>query len=150
MSLPVNFTASECHCQSVTASECHYQSVTASEIPLYPNPKPCSSWKRILGASGKLTDITEQARRPHQDIFHRRVGLKWLKEYPLEEIKYKLKHYFKFLFVRDPYARLLSAYRDKIVKLLSNIQLPLKPLKRDIAQSEITCQELSLLTQPVT
>lgn len=28
----------------------------------------------------------------------------------------KLKHYTKFLFVRDPFARLISAYRDKFLR----------------------------------
>ncbi|XP_058479712.1 carbohydrate sulfotransferase 12-like [Solea solea] len=47
-------------------------------------------------------------------------SLPFLKTMPRNEIKAKLKHYTKFLFVRDPFIRLISAYRNKF---LSNNQL---------------------------
>ena len=49
----------------------------------------------------------------------KRLGLKSLNNFSPEEIKLKLKTYFKFLVVRQPLERLLSAYRDKFQRLSS-------------------------------
>ena len=48
----------------------------------------------------------------HDEIL-KLVGFKFLDEVsPPSDVPHKLKNYFKFLVVRDPWTRLLSAYRD--------------------------------------
>ncbi|XP_068164938.1 carbohydrate sulfotransferase 12-like [Antennarius striatus] len=46
-------------------------------------------------------------------LVHTNPMIKYLTGSPREELKAKLKHYTKFLFVRSPFIRLISAYRDK-------------------------------------
>ena len=41
-------------------------------------------------------------------------GYKYLSEWPPEEQIQMIKTYYKFMFVRHPLERLLSAYRDKV------------------------------------
>ena len=45
---------------------------------------------------------------------HFRLGIHSIKEYSPEEREDRLKNYFKFMFVRHPLTRLVSAYRQKI------------------------------------
>lgn len=45
---------------------------------------------------------------------HKANAFKTLNQYSLEEVKLKLKNYFKFFLTRHPYERLLSAYRNKL------------------------------------
>uniref|UniRef100_A0A8C6WIC8 Carbohydrate sulfotransferase n=1 Tax=Neogobius melanostomus TaxID=47308 RepID=A0A8C6WIC8_9GOBI len=68
----------------------------------------CTNWKRVLF-------VLNQS-EPYPDIrtIHRDV----LTEYSLRlmcPLQARLKHYTKFLFVRDPFVRLISAYRNKFV-----------------------------------
>ena len=51
----------------------------------------------------------------HEQIHKRRL-YKHLSQYSDEDIKLRLKTYFKLFFVREPFERLLSAYSDKFVK----------------------------------
>lgn len=68
----------------------------------------CSNWKRVLKVlSGALTDVHVKMKMDH------RADLLFLSDFSPEEIRYRLSHYFKFMFVREPMARLLSAYRNK-------------------------------------
>ncbi|KAF4070924.1 hypothetical protein AMELA_G00279110 [Ameiurus melas] len=68
----------------------------------------CSNWKRVLKVlSGALTDIHVQVKMDHH------ADLLFLSDFSPEEIRHRLSHYFKFMFVREPMARLLSAYRNK-------------------------------------
>ena len=49
----------------------------------------------------------------HNDTDMDKIGLKPLHIFSQKEIDYKLKNYFKFLIVRNPFDRVLSAYRNK-------------------------------------
>ncbi|XP_022096482.1 carbohydrate sulfotransferase 14-like isoform X2 [Acanthaster planci] len=50
-----------------------------------------------------------------------RLALEPLHKRSQEDIKHALKHYTKVLFVRNPLVRLLSAFRDKFVKLPTRV-----------------------------
>ncbi|XP_062813375.1 carbohydrate sulfotransferase 14 [Anolis carolinensis] len=68
----------------------------------------CSNWKRILKVlDGALESVEVKLKMDHKR------DLVFLGDLKPDEISYRLKHYFKFLFVRDPMERLLSAYRNK-------------------------------------
>ncbi|XP_072538743.1 carbohydrate sulfotransferase 14 [Salminus brasiliensis] len=68
----------------------------------------CSNWKRVLKVlSGALEHVDVKVKMDH------RADLLFLSDFPPEEIRHRLRHYFKFTFVREPMARLLSAYRNK-------------------------------------
>lgn len=68
----------------------------------------CSNWKRVLKVlAGILNNVDVRLKMDH------RSDLVFLADLRPEEIRYRLQHYFKFLFVRDPLERLLSAYRNK-------------------------------------
>ncbi|XP_044518146.1 carbohydrate sulfotransferase 14 [Gracilinanus agilis] len=68
----------------------------------------CSNWKRVLKVlAGALDSVDVRLKMDH------RSDLVFLADLRPEEIRYRLQHYFKFLFVRDPMERLLSAYRNK-------------------------------------
>ncbi|XP_029807295.1 carbohydrate sulfotransferase 14 [Suricata suricatta] len=68
----------------------------------------CSNWKRVLKVlSGVLDSVDVRLKMDHRN------DLVFLADLRPEEIRYRLQHYFKFLFVRDPLERLLSAYRNK-------------------------------------
>lgn len=71
----------------------------------------CTNWKRVLMAiENSSLDVTRISR----DEAHH-SNLKTLIEYPETERKHILSHYTKFLFTRDPFVRLLSAYKDKFM-----------------------------------
>ncbi|XP_069780719.1 carbohydrate sulfotransferase 14 [Narcine bancroftii] len=68
----------------------------------------CSNWKRVIKVlSGALDNVHVQIKMDHKN------DLVFLGDLKSNEIKYRLKHYYKFMFVRDPMERLLSAYRNK-------------------------------------
>lgn len=68
----------------------------------------CSNWKRVLKVlAGVLDNVDVRLKMDH------RSDLVFLADLRPDEIHYRLQHYFKFLFVRDPLERLLSAYRNK-------------------------------------
>ena len=69
----------------------------------------CSNWKRVLMVlDGEATDSNAIRRVNHK-------GFTFLEDLPPLAIKRKLKEYHKFMFVREPLARLLSAYKDKFM-----------------------------------
>lgn len=75
----------------------------------------CTNWKRVmLVLSGKAhsTDVIGQ-KETH--VLTSKY-IRSLDTYTTEQAQYRLEHYVKFTFVRDPFVRLLSAYRDKLEK----------------------------------
>lgn len=74
----------------------------------------CSNWKRVLKVlSGALDNVEVKIKMDH------RSDLLFLSSLKPEAIRYRLKHYYKFMFVREPMERLLSAYRNKFGEIES-------------------------------
>ncbi|GIY59361.1 carbohydrate sulfotransferase 11 [Caerostris darwini] len=71
----------------------------------------CTNWKRVLLSlqnSETKDPLSIAGNETHQaNVF------KTLNQFTPEEIKTKLKSYWKFVFARHPYERILSAYRNK-------------------------------------
>ncbi|XP_050825744.1 carbohydrate sulfotransferase 11 isoform X2 [Serinus canaria] len=75
----------------------------------------CTNWKRVmmvLTGRGKYSDPMEI---PANEA-HISSNLKTLNQYSIPEINHRLKNYMKFLFVREPFERLVSAYRNKFTQ----------------------------------
>ncbi|XP_063049436.1 carbohydrate sulfotransferase 10-like [Engraulis encrasicolus] len=74
-----------------------------------------TQWKKVLivlnGKYSKVEDIPEPL--VHN---HKKNGLPRLSSLKENEIKERLDNYFKFFIVRDPFERIISAYKDKFVK----------------------------------
>jgi Sulfotransferase family len=76
----------------------------------------CTSWKRTLLA---LTGEVPNAEKLKFHKVHSKFTLKHLTtldSYKPAERRYRLETYYKFFFTRDPFARLVSAYRGKILR----------------------------------
>ena len=72
-------------------------------------PKVSSTtWKQVLGV---LHGLDKNMKEIHTGDLWR-----WLYQYTEEERLKRIKTYFKFLFVREPLHRLLSAYKDKFLR----------------------------------
>jgi len=72
----------------------------------------CTNWKRVLmvlmgkaNTSDPLSIVADDSHRTH--VFRR------LSNYTSEQVQHRLEHFMKFMFVRNPFERLLSAYRNK-------------------------------------
>ena len=67
----------------------------------------CANWKRVFNALyGDVASPDDVHKVNH-------TSMVYLSTYSETEIQYRLKHYFKFMFVRHPVDRLLSAYKNK-------------------------------------
>lgn len=78
-------------------------------------PKVASTtWRRIfIVLSGKV-DTRDPMTLSSNDVHHKYdQHLTHLQEFPDDEIQYRLNNYFKFVFVREPFERLLSAFKNK-------------------------------------
>ncbi|XP_061153732.1 carbohydrate sulfotransferase 14 [Syngnathus typhle] len=74
----------------------------------------CSNWKRVLKVlGGTLENVDVKIKMDHRN------DLTFLSSFKPEGIRYRLQHYFKFMFVREPMERLLSAYRNKLGEIES-------------------------------
>ncbi|XP_008305395.1 carbohydrate sulfotransferase 14 [Cynoglossus semilaevis] len=74
----------------------------------------CSNWKRVLKVlNGALESVDVSIKMDHRN------DLVFLSSLKPEEIRYRLKHYYKFMFVREPMERLLSAFRNKFGEIES-------------------------------
>jgi len=81
----------------------------------------CTNWKRVLmvlmgkvNTSDPLSIVADDSHRNH--VFRR------LSNYSSEEVQHRLEHFRKFMFVRHPLERLLSAYRNKFYQNYSSSQ----------------------------
>ena len=81
----------------------------------------CTNWKRtILGLSGKIRTLNSTGIK-HRDVHYTLSPLfNKLNQYPEAEIKYRINNYLKFIVVRDPLERIISAYNDKFVHTKDN------------------------------
>lgn len=70
----------------------------------------CSNWKRVLMVLGGSATSTRDI--PH-DAAHYANHLRRLESYDRAGIADRLRSYTKVLFVREPFERLVSAFRDK-------------------------------------
>uniref|UniRef100_A0A3B3I6J5 Carbohydrate sulfotransferase n=1 Tax=Oryzias latipes TaxID=8090 RepID=A0A3B3I6J5_ORYLA len=73
----------------------------------------CTNWKRTLIALNYSEPYPDPMSFEHEWV-HDSERFQHLNDFPKPEREAKLKHYTKFLFVRDPFVRLISAYRDKL------------------------------------
>lgn len=73
-----------------------------------------TQWKKVLivlnGAFPSVEEIPENIVHDHE-----KNGLPRLSSYSPPEVTQRLSAYFKFLIVRDPFERLISAFKDKFV-----------------------------------
>lgn len=81
----------------------------------------CTNWKRVfMILTGKSEASSSDQRRPYNVsgipsyLVHRKGMFRRLSDYSLNEINYRLNNFTKYLFVRHPFERLLSAYRNKL------------------------------------
>lgn len=83
----------------------------------------CTNWKRILLIlTGKVnTTVAESllSKDVHGELQNK--YLKRLDEYTPDQIQYRLDNYYKFMFVREPFERLLSAYHNKFTSKYNGV-----------------------------
>ncbi|XP_073330808.1 carbohydrate sulfotransferase 12-like [Pagrus major] len=75
----------------------------------------CTNWKRVMFVLNQ-SEPFDDPMSISGDLVHLPKVFTLLNSFPRPEMKAKLKHYTKFLFVRDPFIRLISAFRDKFLK----------------------------------
>lgn len=82
-------------------------------------PKVASTtWKTILVRSLDARSAADQMpeHAVENDRFLRSVGLRFLSTFSRKEAEKRVETYFKFVVVRHPFDRIVSAYRDKIAR----------------------------------
>ena len=86
----------------------------------------CTSWKVKLSlmsdkaVNGEATVVNTHPSPVDTWGGLAKYGIKMLSTYTPEQIKHRLENYFKFIFVRHPMERLVSAYRSKFEKRKDN------------------------------
>ena len=76
----------------------------------------CANWKRVFNTLyGSVASPEEVHRVDHKSMI-------LLSTYTEPEVQYRLKNYFKFMYVRHPIDRLLSAYRNKFGEHFVNFE----------------------------
>ena len=78
----------------------------------------CTNWKRVLMVLMGKTNATDPLDVDRTQAHHYKV-FRRLNSYTRSEAEFMLSNYTKFLFVRHPLERLLSAYRNKFVENLA-------------------------------
>ncbi|KAL4623646.1 carbohydrate sulfotransferase 11-like [Arapaima gigas] len=75
----------------------------------------CTNWKRVLMVLTGKSQHSDPLKIPANEA-HVPGNLRTLSEYPTSEINHRLRTYLKFVFVREPFERLVSAYRNKFTR----------------------------------
>jgi len=73
----------------------------------------CTTFKMVIAKSLTAGNVSEQ--KIHFSWYIHSLGLNYQYKYSKKEIELRLKTYFKFVVVRHPFDRLLSAYADKFL-----------------------------------
>ncbi len=79
----------------------------------------CTSWKALMFISSgakTLEQVAKNTELVHNPYLLRRGGLVYLSNYSIEEIRLRLKEYYKFVIYRHPIERLASAWYNKFVQ----------------------------------
>ncbi|CAH1268450.1 CHST14 [Branchiostoma lanceolatum] len=81
----------------------------------------CTTWKRVISVlEGRFSDPEHIP----MDMYKFHVqNWTYLSHYPAASVAYRLQHYYKFMFVRDPLARVVSAFRDKFERRMEAFSL---------------------------
>lgn len=74
----------------------------------------CSTWKYMLINATGNSQLRKSRTPVHSRDYMRSVGLHTLADFDSDEVNRRLATYFKFVVVRHPFERLLSAYREKL------------------------------------
>lgn len=77
----------------------------------------CTQWKKIFLI---LHDRTQGIQYNEHEKYHEKWRFNILSQYSEGAIRKRLRHYYKFLFVREPFERLLSGFEDKFVSNIWN------------------------------
>ncbi|XP_078683985.1 carbohydrate sulfotransferase 14-like isoform X1 [Branchiostoma floridae x Branchiostoma belcheri] len=81
----------------------------------------CTTWKRVISVlEGRFSNPEHIPMDMYK--FHMQ-NWTYLSHYPAASVAYRLQHYYKFMFVRDPLARLVSAFRDKFERRMEAFSL---------------------------
>lgn len=84
----------------------------------------CTNWKKIMA---QLVPLSFKKTSVHDLRFD------LLSYHSKSDVLHILKNYFKFMFVREPHARLLSAFKDKFIKKSNNIYVKYgRKIKRSV------------------
>nr|XP_057940620.1 carbohydrate sulfotransferase 11-like isoform X2 [Doryrhamphus excisus] len=75
----------------------------------------CTNWKRVLMVLTSDGRYTDPLSIPANEA-HIAGNLRALSEFSVPEINRRLRTYLKFVFVREPFERLVSAYRNKFTR----------------------------------
>ncbi|CAH2312047.1 carbohydrate sulfotransferase 13 [Pelobates cultripes] len=75
----------------------------------------CTNWKRVMMILTGQSKYKDPAQIPANEA-HISTNLRSLSEFTTSEINYRLRNYLKFIFVREPFERLVSAYRNKFTR----------------------------------
>ena len=92
-----------------------------------------TSIKAMMISQSKTTDFELQLKfkKVHNPDFQKKHGTKQLMNYPIEDIREKLRTYRKLIVVRHPLERIISAYKDKFIMTTYGYQ---RVINGDISQ----------------
>ncbi len=119
-SRPLNISSLESALASIASYLDHFIVDDINKLIYCFVPKVASTnWKRVLLALNLKSNPIDYYSEINPLFIkgnesHVPKAFKTLNQYNISEIAYKLSYYLKFMFVRHPYERLLSAFRNKL------------------------------------